>query len=171
MSHAEDLIRRVIECGAKVEAADGRLIVRAGAHPVPGELVERLREAKTDVLENLSPSWWRRQFVACTVNYELGGTRSHEEAARLAWGELECRWLWLYGEPLPEWQCAGCGEPIGATPCVHFQDGNRVHLQSMDCLISYGKRWRGAAAQALLAMGLESPLVSDTQGATEGWDV
>ena len=41
------------------------------------------------------------------------------EAARLAWGELECRWHWLYGERTPEWQCAGCGP--GATryrPCA-----------------------------------------------------
>jgi hypothetical protein len=74
---------RLAEVGAKVEAAGNRLIVRAGPRPVPGELVQRLREAKADVLAGLAPAagrtpaeaaavdpcnpreaaWWRRHFI------------------------------------------------------------------------------------------------------------
>lgn len=155
MSGAEELLVRLADIGAKIEAADGRLIVRAGARPVPGELVQRLREAKAQVLATLSPSWWRRQFVVRTIDRELGGARSHEDAARLAWGELECRWHRFHGEPTPEWQCAGCGEPIGGSPSIDFLNGDRVHLQGLDCLIRYGGRWRGAGGRALIGMGLE----------------
>lgn len=164
MSHVEDLIRLVIECGAKVENVDGQLVVRAGAHPVPGKLVQRLREAKTDVLENLSPRWWRRQFAARTVNYELGGARSHEEAARLAWGELECRWHRLYGKPIPEWQCAGCSEPIGGQQALPLGGSNRVHLDDchgLDCVIRYGERWRSEATRGLIALHLRPPAEKD----------
>jgi hypothetical protein len=157
MTSAEELLDRLVDAGAKIEAADGRLIVRAGARPVPGELVQRLRTAKAEVLATLSLVWWRRQLVVRTIDRELLGARPHGDAARLAWGELECRWHKLYGERTPEWQCAGCGEPIGGNPSLDFQDGNRVHSQGMDCLIGYGKRWRGAAAHALIAMGLEPP--------------
>jgi len=36
-------------------------------------------------------------------------------------------------------------------------DGNRVHLDDIDCLIRYGQHWRGEATQALLAIGLQPP--------------
>ena len=180
MSVANDLLDRLAEAGAKVEAAGNRLIVRAGAKPVPAELVQRLREAKTEVLAALAPArsmpsaseasyrcnpsdaaWWRRPFIIRTIDRELGGARSHAEAARLAWGELECRWHRLFGESIQEWQCAGCGEPIGGLLSLDLQDGNRVHLERLDCLIRYGERWRGAATRALTALGLRPPAGED----------
>jgi len=74
MNSAEKLIDRLVEVGAKVEAANGRLVVRAGARPVPGELVRLLREAKAEVLATLSPGWWRRQFVVRTIDRGSPGT-------------------------------------------------------------------------------------------------
>ena len=164
MSGAEDLIDRLVEVGARVEDAHGRLVVRAGARPVPGELVRRLREAKAEVLATLSPCWWRRQFVIRTIDRELGGIRSRLEAQRLAWGELEVRWHRLHGERTPEGQCAGCGQPIPEMPSLDLQDGNRVHLDDphgLDCIIAYGKRWRGTATRALTAFGLRPPAGED----------
>ena len=79
------------------------------------------------------------------------------EAARLAWGEQECRWHWLYGERTPEWQCAGCGEPVGGLPALDLADGARVHVGTLNCVLRYGERWRRAATAALSAMGLEPP--------------
>jgi hypothetical protein len=158
MTGAEDLLDRLVGVGARVATADSRrLVVRAGPQPVPGELVRQLREAKDEVLATLAPAWWRRQFAVRAIDRELGGARSREDAARLAWGELECRWHRLYGERTPEWQCAGCGEPIGGLPSLNFKDGNRVHLDRLDCPIGYGERWRGAATRALVDMGLQPP--------------
>ena len=34
---------------------------------------------------------------------------------------------------------------------------NGVHFEPIDCLIRFGKRWRGAACEALVAFGLEPP--------------
>jgi len=160
MSRAEDLFHRLVEVGATVEAANGRLVVRAGARPVPGELVQRLREAKAEILATLAPSWWRRRYVIRTIDRKLGGARSDDGAARLAWAELECRWHRLYGERTPDWQCAGCGDPIGTAPSLDLLDGNRVHLDDLhrlDCIITYGTRWRGAAVAGLQALGLDPP--------------
>jgi hypothetical protein len=176
MSTASDLLDCLAEVGAKVEAAGNRLIVRTGPKPVPGELVHRLREAKAELLAALAPAghshaaveasyrckpsetaWWRRHFIVRTIDRELGGVRSHAEAARLAWGELECLWHRLYRERLPEWLCAGCGAPIGGLPSLDLQDGNRAHLETLDCLIRYGEHWRATAARSLAAMGLRPP--------------
>ena len=41
-----------------------------------------------------------------------------DEAARLAWGEIENHWHMQYGERVPHWQCAGCREPIGGLPAL-----------------------------------------------------
>ena len=157
MSVADDLLDRFLAVGARVEATDSRLLVRAGAQPVPAELVQRLRDAKTEVLATLAPAWWRRQFVVRTITRELGGLRPRSKAQWLAWGELECRWHRLYGEHVAECQCAGCGRPIGGVPSLDLQDGNRVHLDQLDCIIRYGERWRGAATLGLAAMGLKPP--------------
>jgi hypothetical protein len=157
MSNAEELIDDLLKAGAKVTAADGCLVVRAGARAVPGILVQRLREAKAEVLATLCPQWWSRQFVIRTIDRALGGARSYDDAARLAWGELECRWHWLYGDRVAEWRCAGCGKLISGLPSLDLQDGNRVHFDQVDCLIGYGDRWRGEASRALVAMGLQRP--------------
>jgi hypothetical protein len=157
MSVARDLLDRLAEIGAKVETTDShRLIVRAGPQPVPGELMQLLRDAKGEVLATLAPPWWRSQFVIRTIARERGGARSRAEAERLTWGELQCRWHRLHREPVPEWQCAGCGEPIGGRTALPLGDGGRVHLDTagLGCLLAYGRRWRGAATRALDAMGL-----------------
>ena len=83
-----------------------------------------------------------------------------DEAARLAWGEIENHWHMQYGERVPHWQCAGCREPIGGLPALDLADGNRVHLDQahgLDCLLAFGERWRGEATCGLRALGLNPP--------------
>ena len=83
-----------------------------------------------------------------------------DEAARLAWGEIENHWHMQYGERVPHWQCAGCREPIGGVPALHLEDDNRVHLDGahgLDCLLALGKRWRREATASLQALGLDPP--------------
>jgi hypothetical protein len=177
MSIAADLLDRLAEVGAKVEAAGNRLIVRAGPKPVPGELVQRLREAKADVLAALAPAagrtpaeaaafdpsdsreaaWWRRHFIIRTIDLKLGVPRSDAEAAWLVWGELQDRWNRLHGERVAQDLCCGCRRPIGDGQTLDLCDGNRVHFDDLDCLLQHGRRWRGAATRALTAMGLQPP--------------
>ena len=54
MSAVDELLVRFTEIGAIIRPAGDRLILRAGATPVPAELVNRLRQAKSQVLATLS---------------------------------------------------------------------------------------------------------------------
>jgi hypothetical protein len=79
------------------------------------------------------------------------------EAARLAWGELLSRWHGLQGARAPEWQCAGCGAPMGGFAALDLADGNRVHINKLDCLLAFGEHWRNGATAGLRALGLDPP--------------
>lgn len=82
----------------------------------------------------------------------------HEgEAAALAWGAITAAWHKEHGERIPKHLCAGCLEPIDSGAVLMLADGCRVHLRDLDCVIAYGKRWRGAAARALAALGIPAP--------------
>jgi len=75
-------------------------------------------------------------------------------------GELEDRWHRLHGSRVPQWQCAGCGEPISGLPALNLADGNRAHLDQahgLDCLLSFGERWRREATGGLRTLGLDPP--------------
>jgi hypothetical protein len=165
MTVATDLLDCLAEVGAKVEAAGNRLVVRAGEQPVPAGLVRRLRESKAEVLAALAvaataaeAAWWRRHFVIRTIDRGLSGARSPAEAAHIAWGELQNRWHLAHGERVPRELCAGCRHPIADWKALDLIDGNRLHGDNGNgCLIRWGERWRGAATEALAAMGLRPP--------------
>jgi hypothetical protein len=99
---------------------------------------------------------WQHMFVARTHDW-CGGKRSWQTAKELAWGDIVNEFHFLHGKRWPAWQCAGCGHPIGGLESLDLPDGNRVHLQPIDCLLSFGQRWRGDAEAALLSLGLEPP--------------
>lgn len=80
-----------------------------------------------------------------------------DEAAQLAWGELQIRWHRLHGERVPHWECAGCHGPIGGLAAMTLADSNRVHIDTLDCLLHFGERWRNEATDALRALGLDPP--------------
>jgi hypothetical protein len=82
---------------------------------------------------------------------------SASEAAQLAWGEIGSHWHMQHGTRVPQWQCAGCGAPIGGLPALDLADGNRVHLDQLDCLLRFGERCRRAATRALVELGLQPP--------------
>jgi len=109
------------------------------------------------------PASWRHLFKQRCRSYAFN--HPHPEAARLARGDLQNRWHALYGRRMPSWQCAGCDQPIGGLPALDLGDGNRVHEEPLDCLIEYGRRWRGDATRGLIAFGLRRPDgVDDTNG-------
>jgi hypothetical protein len=148
------LLDRAREAGLSVARDGGKLVVRGPREAEP--VVQLLAEYKADILTALAEATsWRARHREALAHWSA--LRSLEEAAGLAWGELESRWHRLHGRRAPEWQCAGCGEPIGGLPALRLHDGNRVHLDSLDCLLSFGERWRGEATAGLRVLGLEPP--------------
>jgi hypothetical protein len=175
MNTATELLHRLCEIGATVNVTEDRLVVRAGARRVPAQLVKCIRAAREELLAALargelptrpviaddvgqtdSDAWWRREFHVRTIHH-LVAARSYGKAEGLAWGDLQNRWHRLNGRQYLFSRCAGCGEAIGGLPALAFADGNRVHLNMIDCLIRYGQRWRGDATRALVAFGLTPP--------------
>jgi len=166
------LLHRAQEVGLRVEPIGDKLLVRG---PKRAEaVVELLAAHKAEVLAALAPAStskctdrdaavagtearrWRDRLATRIVDW-FHGDRGWEEARRLAWGDVENEWHELHGRRWPSWQCAGCNVPLGGSQAPNLPDGNRVHFEPIDCLIRFGKRWRGAACEALVAFGLEPP--------------
>lgn len=151
------LLAEIAGAGARIEARGERLRLTA-SKPLPADLVARIRAAKPALLAALAEvSDWQARHLEALSHW---GALRPADAARLAWGELQVRWHRLHGERVPEWQCAGCGEPIGGGEALMLSDSNRVHLDQarrFECLIAYGQRWRGAATRALEKLGLKPP--------------
>jgi hypothetical protein len=153
------LLRRAQEVGLRIEPKGDRLLIRG---PKRAEaVVKLLAEHKAEVLAALSPSfvdasWWRERFAAKAVQWFIGD-RDWDAAKRLAWGDLENEWHELHGRRWPSWQCAGCDGPLSGSQAQDLPDGNRVHFEPIDCLVNFGKRWRGDARKALIGFGLEPP--------------
>ena len=96
---------------------------------------------------------WRRAFADRCAAYRV---RNRDEAtvAHLALADLENRWHLEYGERVSPDLCAGCLRSLGRGPALDLIDGCRVYAVDTDCLIRYGERWRVAARQALVGLGL-----------------
>ena len=172
------LLRRAQEVGLRVEPIGDKLLVRG---PKRAEaVVELLAAHKAEVLAALAPAStskctdrdaavagtearrWRDRLATRIVDW-FHGDRGWEEARRLAWGDLENEWHELHGWRWPSWQCAGCNAPLGGSQALDLPDGNRVHFELIDCLIRFGKRWRGDASEPLVALGLEPPRLDGGQ--------
>jgi hypothetical protein len=170
VSAAAELLHRLLEIGANVELAGDNLILRTGTMAVPAELVRQLRTEKVAVVAALAASseprdeaWWRRELVARTAHWLVGG-RAFADAQRLAFNQLEVEWHREHRGHrghVPRSHCAGCGQPIGSRAAFDLGDGNRTHLDRLQCLILYGDRWRDEAKRALIAMGLRPPSEED----------
>jgi hypothetical protein len=140
--------------GLAVAREGDKLIVRGPKHAEP--VVRLLAAHKSEILTALADatSWRARHREALAY---WGTLHPAEEAARLAWGEMQNRWHQLYGARAPEWRCAGCGKPIGGLPSMALADRNRVHVDKFGCLERFGERWRGEATAGLRALGLAPP--------------
>jgi hypothetical protein len=172
------LLHRAQEVGLRIETMGDTLLVRG---PKRAEaVVKLLSEHKAEVLAALAPASrskctdldaavagtearrWRDRLATRIVDW-FHGDRGWEEARRLAWGDVENEWHELHGRRWPSWQCAGCNAPIGGSQALNLPDGNRVHFEPIDCLIRFGKRWRGDASEALIAFGLGAPSLGEDQ--------
>jgi hypothetical protein len=157
----EALLAEVAEAGGRIEVHGDRLRLTA-PKPLPPDLVARIRDAKPVLLAALDGATdWRTQYREAMAHW--GALHPPVEAAGLAWGELQACWHRLHGERAPEWQCAGCGAPIGGLPALTLSDGARVHFERLDCVIRYGERRRHAATAGLRALGLDPPANLDDE--------
>jgi hypothetical protein len=152
------LLRQAHEAGLAVALEEDLLIIRGPKRA--GPVARLLLQNKSRVVAALAGSSdWHARHVEALSHWSA--LHPADQAAQFAWGELQVQWHNGYSERLQEWQCAGCGEAIGGIRSLDFQDGNRVHLDKLDCLLRYGERWRGAATRALVAMGLQPPAGED----------
>jgi hypothetical protein len=163
------------ELAERVRAAKPMLLValadthRKKAHEGKGGVSSPWRNAATaqhppfessqDCAVPAPPADWRARHREAIRHWSLLHTA--EEPAELAWGEMQNRWHRLHGARAPEWQCAGCGEPVGGLAALTLVDGNRVHVDKLDCLLRFGERWREEAAAGLRALGLDPPVDFD----------
>src|SRR6266567_2922483 len=109
MTAGRELLDRLAEIGATVRAGgDDHLIVRAGATPVPAELVQQLRQAKAEVLaalaapsEGHNAAWWRDFFEERAAHLEIDAGYPRIEAEMRAFSECVAEWH-LRHDALPE---------------------------------------------------------------------
>lgn len=154
-----ELIASIRAAGGSIRR-DGDVIELAAPKPLAPDLVARVRAAKPALLAVLdnAPDWQPRHWEALAYWLVL---HSPDEAAQLAWGEMENRWHRLHGRRFPVTQCAGCGGVIRNGQILDLIDGGRVHFDDLGCLTRYGVRWRADATRALVAMGLAPPQDKD----------
>src|ERR1700730_11653473 len=142
MSAVRDLLDRLAEIGPTLEPTGDHLILRAGATPVPAELVRRLRQSKRDLLDALAPArypanpadqdntadaaWWRDRYAALVGWFHVD--RRLVQAETIAYGELLDEWRKSHGRRWPVWQCAGCDEPIGGLSALLLAREKRGHF-------------------------------------------
>jgi hypothetical protein len=138
------------EAGLAVAAEGDKLVIRG---PRRAERAAMLLLAnKPAVIAAFAADWPARHREALAYWRTLHPTA---EAAQLAWGEMLSRWHRLYGRRTLVWQCAGCGEPIGGLAALDLADGNRVHIDKLNCLLAFGERWHNEATAGLRALGLD----------------
>jgi hypothetical protein len=154
------LLDRARDAGLAVASAGDRLIVRGPRQAEP--VVRLLAEHKAEILTALADAMsWRAGHREALAHWSA--LHPFDDASRLAWGELEDRWHRLHGTRTPEWRCAGCGETIGGRTALDLADGNRAHLDGLDCLLSFGALWRREATAGLRALGLDPPPDTDSE--------
>jgi hypothetical protein len=163
------LLSRARDAGLAVAAEGDKLVIRGPkrAEPVAWLLLEHKLEVMAalapakptskGVEPGPDPAWWRQHHLVRTINWALSGARPESQARAIAWGELLNEWHRRHGTRVPRWQCAGCGQPIGGLAALALADENRVHLDKLDCLLSFGERWRSEAAAGLRALGVDPP--------------
>ena len=105
----------------------------------------------------LDPTIWSDLYEERAAHRQFDGGYPRVEAELLAWRDIEWRWHLAHRERVPAEVCAGCGQLIRADEALDLIDGARVHVKGYRCRIAYEQRWRSAATNALIALGLQPP--------------
>jgi hypothetical protein len=137
MNAARELLDDLAVIGATVEPAGDRLILRAGPTAIPARLVNRVREAKADLIATLARheacEWECRTLEACVVE-----------------------WLNQHPAPSAPGRCAWCGRPESPGAVVvpfGTEPGTHAWLHA-ECWSAWYQRRREEAVLALRGMGI-----------------
>src|SRR5262245_52769674 len=109
MNAPRELLDELAVIGATVEPAGDRLVLRAGPTAIPARLVNRVRDAKADL-------------IATLARHEAG----EQDPFRAAQRQFKCHTLeacvveWLNQNPAPSasGRCARCGRPESLSAAV-----------------------------------------------------
>jgi hypothetical protein len=148
MNAARELLDDLAVIGATVEPAGDRLILRAGPTAIPARLVNRVREAKADLIETFA-------------RHEAGEEREPSGKSQRQFkprGFEACVVEWLNQHPAPSapGRCAWCGRPESpAAVVVPFgtEPGTHTWLHA-ECWPAWYQSRRAEAAMALRRMGI-----------------
>jgi hypothetical protein len=113
----------------------------------------------------LDPTIWSDLYEERAAHRQFDGGFPRVEAELLAWRDTEWRWHLAHRERVPTEVCAGCGQLIRADEALDLIDGARVHVKGCRCRIAYEQRWRSAATNALIALGLQPPATDGSANA------
>jgi hypothetical protein len=127
----------------------------------PGNLSNPQKEqCATSVDAAADPVWWRALFEQRAALRQLNGGRLREEAEVVAFSDTILEWHHRSGARPDSRRCSGCGDELRGGADLALCDGARVHLDAVhgvNCIITYGQKWRGAAVTALRTLGLDPP--------------
>ena len=173
---AVTLLRRAHDAGLRVKPVGDQLLVQGPRRAEP--LVRLLAAHKAEVMAALTKGDdragaasrecsgaaqagdWRDLFDERAAHREFDGGHSRADAERLAFGEMILEWHHRHGvRPDPD-RCAGCGDDMPNQFGLALGDGARVHfdaVRGVNCIITYGQKWRGAAVVALGGFGFNPP--------------
>jgi hypothetical protein len=172
---AVTLLRRAHDAGLRIKAAGDQLLVQGPKRAE--QLVRLLAEHKAEVIAALTAThgpagpasgelpaaeagYWRDFFEERAAHREFDGGYSQADAERLAFGEMILEWHRQHGVPPEPECCAGYGDEFPSEGGLALCDGARVHfdgVRGVDCIVKYGKKWRGPAVAALRVLGFEAP--------------
>ena len=155
MNAARDLLHDLAIIGATVEPMGDRLILRAGSTAIPATVVNRVREAKADLIAMLA------------LRNDRGLAREEREPAdksvdqQFKHRSLEaCIVDWLNQHPAPSMpeRCAWCGKPESPSAVVlpfGTMPGTHAWLHA-ECWPAWHQALRADAIAALCAMGIQA---------------
>jgi hypothetical protein len=170
------LLHRAHDAGLRLKPVGDQLLVEGPRRAEP--LVTLLAVHKAEVIAALTKGddrapatrsehpaateaeYWRDFFDERAAHREFDGGHSRAEAERLAFGEMLLEWHRRHGARPDPHRCSGCGDDGPGNGGLTLCDGARVHfdaVRGVDCIISYGKKWRNAAVAALRELGFEPP--------------
>ena len=173
---AVTLLQRAHDVGLRLKPVGNQLLVEGPRRAEP--LVRLLAVHKAEVIAALTEGddrarpaprehpaateaeYWRDFFDERAAHREFDGGHSRDEAERLAFGEMLLEWHRRHGARPDPNRCAGCGDELPSNGGLTLSDGARVHfdgVRGVNCIIAYGRKWRGAAVAAVRDLGIDPP--------------
>jgi hypothetical protein len=151
MNIAYALLDDLAVIGATLQPVGDRLILRAGPTAIPAALVNRVREAKADLIATLG------RHEACEEEEPSGKSQRQFKC----WTFDDCIAEWLNQHPAPSapGSCAWCGMPESpGAVIVPFgtEPGTHAWLHA-DCWPAWHQSRRAEATMALRTMGIGLP--------------